>query len=70
MPLGPGPDGDDWRARVALGPRGPREDARGYAARPHAGRVVTVHPSSRGRTCGVELLGPGPGRDVIDRHGS
>ena len=33
-------------------------------------QAVTVHPRPACGRVGVGLLGPGPGRDVIDRHGS
>ena len=41
------------------------------AARRMPSRVVTVHPAAHEPegTCGVELRGPGPGRDVRDRRG-
>jgi len=32
-------------------------------------RDVTVHPAAHEGTCGVELRGPGPGRDVRDHRG-
>jgi hypothetical protein len=67
VPPGPGPGGVDLRARVDPGHRGPRCDARRISARTRAVRDVTVHLPPRVRTCGVELPGPGPGRDVTDR---
>ena len=67
--LGRGSAAPSCGARVAPGPRGPvgtRGDCSSAVA--GAGRDVTVHPPSRLRTCGVELLagGPWPGRDVTD----
>ena len=57
--------GCELRARAALGPRGPRGDARGISAWTRAGRDVTVFPPSRVGTCGAELTWAGarPGRD-------
>ena len=42
VPPGPGAGGDELRARVALGPRGPRWGARGFPDRTRAGGDVTA----------------------------
>jgi hypothetical protein len=55
VPPGPGPGGDELLARAALGPSGPRGDARGISAWTRAGWDVTVFPPSRVGTCGEEL---------------
>ncbi len=66
VPPGPGPSGVELPGTCRPGTPLPAWGRAGIAARQWPCRVVTVHPLSRVRMCGVELLWQGPSRDVTD----